>query len=71
MEWDSWELESSHSPEAELPPQVLPPFQPKGELEIKKEKPWSTTDAVFIDAHGSEVALVQQVAVILPAPNKG
>lgn len=42
-----------------------------GELEIKKEKSWSTTDAVFINAHGSEVALVQQVAVILPAPNKG
>jgi len=37
-----------------------------GELEVRKGKPWSTTDAVFIDAHGSEVALVRQVAVILP-----
>ncbi len=38
-----------------------------GDLEVKKGKPWSTTDAVFIDAHGSEVALVRQVAVILPS----
>ena len=37
-----------------------------GEVEVKKGKPWSTTDALFIDAHGTEVALVRQVAVILP-----
>ena len=37
-----------------------------GAVEVKKGKPWSTTDAVFIDTHGREVALVRQVAVILP-----
>ena len=36
------------------------------ENKVKKGKPWSTTDAVFIDTHGTEVALVRQVAVILP-----
>ena len=37
-----------------------------GVVEVKKGKPWSTTDAVFINTHGTEVALVLQVAVILP-----
>ncbi|MDP7068641.1 MAG: MaoC family dehydratase [Acidimicrobiales bacterium] len=37
-----------------------------GDVEVRKGKPWSTTDAVFIDTHGTEVALVRQVAVILP-----
>ena len=37
-----------------------------GDVEHRKGKPWSTTDAVFIDAQGTEVALVRQVAVILP-----
>lgn len=41
-----------------------------GELEVRKGKPWSTTDAVFLDAHGLEVALVRQVAVILPPLTK-
>jgi len=35
-------------------------------VEVRKGKPWSTTDALFVDAHGTEVALVRQVAVILP-----
>ncbi|MCH2632683.1 MAG: MaoC family dehydratase [Acidimicrobiales bacterium] len=37
-----------------------------GDLEVRKGKPWSTTDAVFTDCDGSDVALVRQVAVILP-----
>ena len=37
-----------------------------GDVEVRKGKPWSTTDAVFIDTHGTEVALVRQVAVLLP-----
>ncbi|MCS5687934.1 MAG: MaoC family dehydratase [Acidimicrobiales bacterium] len=37
-----------------------------GEVAHRKGKPWSTSDAVFIDSEGTEVALVRQVAVILP-----
>lgn len=37
-----------------------------GDVEVRKGKPWSTSDAVFIDSQGTEVALVRQVAVILP-----
>ena len=37
-----------------------------GDVEVRKSKPWSTSDAVFIDSGGTEVALVRQVAVILP-----
>ena len=37
-----------------------------GDVEHRKGKPWSTSDAIFIDSDGVEVALVRQVAVILP-----
>ncbi|MBQ29881.1 MAG: hypothetical protein CL434_08770 [Acidimicrobiaceae bacterium] len=37
-----------------------------GDVEVRKSKPWSTSDAVFIDSEGTEVAVVRQVAVILP-----
>jgi hypothetical protein len=55
--------------------QHLSPFQADGavtvagrwgDVEVRKNKPWSTSDAVFIDSRGTEVALVRQVAVILP-----
>ena len=55
--------------------QHLSPFQANGavtvagrwgDVEVRKNKPWSTSDAVFIDSRGTEVALVRQVAVILP-----
>lgn len=55
--------------------QHLSPFQANGavtvagrwgDVEVRKNKPWSTSDAVFVDSRGTEVALVRQVAVILP-----
>lgn len=39
-----------------------------GGLEVRKGKHWSTTDAVFLDADGTELSHVRQVAVILPPP---
>ncbi|MED5541167.1 MAG: MaoC family dehydratase, partial [Actinomycetota bacterium] len=35
-----------------------------GEGDVRKGKPWSTSDAVFVDSEGTEVAVVRQVAVI-------
>lgn len=37
-----------------------------GEVEIRKGKHWSTTDAVFIGPDGTDLSLIRQVAVIFP-----